>query len=80
MGELTIQPTRPTAFGYGSFVLWLLSWVVGFVSPYLQVRFDVKHIVIIAYFQLLSAYRCVYPKTMFLVNRSTSDHMQWWSG
>ena len=77
MGELTIEPTRSTAYGYGAFILWVLAWISGFVAQYLQVRFLVTHLVFVAYSPLLSACYCICLTTMFLVNRSTLDHMQW---
>jgi len=38
LAELTIEPTRPTAFSYGAVLFWFFAWFVGFISPYLQVN------------------------------------------
>jgi len=36
-GDLTIEPTRPTALTCASAVMWIFAWFSGFIPPYLQV-------------------------------------------
>nr|XP_002131186.1 solute carrier family 2, facilitated glucose transporter member 1 [Ciona intestinalis] len=36
VGKLTVEPTRATAYGYASMLLWTLSWFGTFIPPYLQ--------------------------------------------
>jgi len=37
MAAITTQPTRVTCFGYANIALWITSFLVGFLPPYLQV-------------------------------------------
>ena len=37
LGDLTIEPTRPTALACASAVMWIFAWFSGFIPPYMQV-------------------------------------------
>ncbi|XP_076810454.1 solute carrier family 2, facilitated glucose transporter member 7-like [Clavelina lepadiformis] len=36
ISEITIEPTRATCVSAGNVILWISSWLVGFLAPYLQ--------------------------------------------
>uniref|UniRef100_H2ZAX7 Major facilitator superfamily (MFS) profile domain-containing protein n=1 Tax=Ciona savignyi TaxID=51511 RepID=H2ZAX7_CIOSA len=35
LGEITTDRTRTTAYGYAAILFWILSWLGGFIPPYL---------------------------------------------
>ncbi|XP_078483271.1 solute carrier family 2, facilitated glucose transporter member 5-like isoform X4 [Ciona intestinalis] len=53
VGKLTVEPTRATAYGYGSMLLWTLAWFSSFIPPYLQIGLGAYMLMIWVFFAIV---------------------------
>ncbi|XP_078483270.1 solute carrier family 2, facilitated glucose transporter member 1-like isoform X3 [Ciona intestinalis] len=53
VGKLTVEPTRATAYGYGSMLLWTFAWFSSFIPPYLQIGLGAYMLMIWLFFAIV---------------------------